>query len=120
MDPETTQRLMWVLAALGFATAILGAVGELRGWWNDVGQILMGAGTLVGVVMSSSSLLVSSSSEQVEAVLDGQETTHETLESMDSKLDKLDELDVIEAELNAQTGALDRQLEVLEQIRDAA
>lgn len=44
------------------------------------------------------------------------------LDSMDRKLaelDKLEELDVIQAELDRQVGTMDRQLTVLEQIRDA-
>lgn len=133
MDPERAQHLLWFLAALGFGMAILGAVGELLGWWNDVGQILMGAGTLLGVVMTAASVTTGASHEQVEVVQAGVETTHDKLDSMDGtldsvdgkldsvdgKLEKLDELDVIQAELDAQTGALDRQIEVLEQIRDA-
>lgn len=40
MDPGTAERILFTLAALGFATAILGIVGELLGWWNDTGELL--------------------------------------------------------------------------------
>lgn len=56
------------------------------------------------------------------AVRDTHEAVQEngrTLMSVDRKLEKLDELDVIQAQLDTQTGTLDRQLRVLEQIRDA-
>jgi hypothetical protein len=132
MDADKALRLLWFLTALGFGMAILGAVGELLGWWNDVGQALMVLGTLVGVVMGAASVTAGSTNAQVRGVREGVDAArvrlgsmdgkldavHGKLDSMDGKLDKLDELDVIEAELNAQTGALDRQIQVLEEIRD--
>lgn len=135
MDPVRAQRILWFLAALGFGMAILGAVGELRGWWNDVGEVLMGVGTLLGVVMAAASVTTGASHEQVRAVNEGVGIAHAKLDSMDGKLDKLDvieealvedrddgrvsKLDVVQAELNAQTGALKHQVRILEDIREA-
>lgn len=32
-DPETAQRVGWILAALLFGLAIVSFIGEIRGWW---------------------------------------------------------------------------------------
>lgn len=140
MDPKTAERILFTGGAIGFLVAILGIVGELLGWWNDVGQLLTTLGSVAGLALTGSGIVLNADRGQAQAILDGQSTTHDQLASMDArlesvdgklesmggkldsvdgKLDKLDELDVIQAELDRQTGALDRQIEVLEQIRDS-
>lgn len=79
--------------------------------------------------MSASGIVVDADKDQVATVRQGVETTHDKLDSMDAKLDKLDkldsmdgkldELDGIQAELDRQTGAMETQIEVLREIRDA-
>lgn len=138
MKAERALLISKILMVGGALLFLLGLLGELLGWWNDVGEILMRAGTGAGTLGGLATLVIGSSSEEVQAVHEAVEDNGETLDSVDDKLadvdvklgsvdgktdkldklDKLDELDVIQAELDAQTGALDRQLEVLGEIRD--
>lgn len=138
-EPEmnTVLKITWGMAILGWLMALLGIVGELLGWWNDVGEVIVTIGTIIGLLMTTGSLLLGSGRKQVDrmdrrlvsvhgAVLDN----GRTMTSVDGKLDKLDELeqleqlkklddlDVVQARLDAQTGVLGVQLGVLEQIRD--
>ncbi len=120
--------VMWAGILLG----ILAIVGELLGWWNDVGELMLTAATVLGAIGGLTALIIGSSSDQVHTVhhavqengatlrsVDGRlQSVDRKLGSVDGKLGKLDELDVIQAELDQQTGAMDRQLEVLGQIRD--
>lgn len=125
-------KLLMIGGALLF---LLGLVGELLGWWNDVGELLMQVGTGGGAIGGLAALVIGSSSEEVQEVheavedngrtldsvddkLDSVDGKLDKLDSVDGKLDKLNELDVIQAELDAQTGALDRQIRVLGEIRD--
>lgn len=94
-------------------------------------------GTIGGLFVSFLAYLQGAESRQVQAVHGAVQDTHRALEdtheavedngatlaSMDTKLDRLDQLDhldIIQAELDQQTGAMDRQIRVLEQIRDAS
>lgn len=131
IDPETATRLIWLMAALSFLVAIVSAIGEVRGWWNLVGEIGMTVGGVGGLVLTAIGIFSTSSRDQVRDVHEAVEANGETLASMDGKLDKLDtiedaliatdgetsKLDVVEAELDRQTGVLDRQLAVLSEIR---
>ncbi len=140
MDLDRLYHLMIALSLVGLAMVILGLVGEHLGWWNDVGEVLLSFGTLISVLTALVALLVGSTRGQVrragDAVLSNNaklDTANDRLvtidgkldklDSMDTKLDKLeklDELDTIQAELDAQTGVLDRQVRILEQIRDGS
>lgn len=130
----------FLIAGLFFlGLAVLGVVGELLGWWNDIGEWLIDAGSIVGVLLTAIALLLASTRGQVrgvagtlgeivattETIARQAETTAATtldtnlkMESVDRKLDKLGELDVIQFELDRQTGVLDDQLSVLGAIRD--
>lgn len=105
---STVQWISLVLAILFFGMAILGIVGEILGWWNDVGELLTTIGTIGGLIVSGTAVTTGATEEQVsrvhEAVVDNGE--------------QLEELDRIQLELDRQTGVLDEQLSVLTQIRD--
>lgn len=107
---STFQRLSLVVALLLFAMAILGIVGEILGWWNDVGEILTTVGTLGGLLVAWSALATGSTEEQVDRV-------HQAVVDNGKKLDKLDG---IQLELDRQTGVLGEQLAVLTDLRDRA
>lgn len=148
LRPETVERLLWIGSALGFAVAILGAVGEFLGWWNDLGELLITVGTLTGLLLAGFSATAGSSRSQVHdvaaavhGVATGVGVANDRLVRMDArlysvdtkldklgKLDDLDELskldgmdsklDAVHTVLEAQTGVLERQATILEQVRD--
>lgn len=132
IDPETATRLIWLMAAFSFLLAIVSAVGEVLGWWDLVGELGMTIGGVSGLVLTAIGLLSTSSRDQVREVHEAVEANGDTLASVDGKLAKLDtiedalvaadgrasKLDVVEAELDRQTGVLDRQLAVLGEIRE--
>lgn len=128
---DTTERAILISKAVmwtGILLGIVGIAGEILGWWNEVGETIITVATVLGAIGGISALVIGSSSEEVRTVhhavqdngdtLDSVDAKLDKLDAMDAKLDKLDELDVIQAELDRQTGALDRQVEVLGQIRD--
>ncbi len=136
-EMDTVLKITWGMAILGWLMALLGIVGELLGWWNDVGEVIVTIGTIIGLLMTAGSLLLGSGRKQVDrmdrrlvsvhgAVLDNGRTMTSVdgkLDKLDAleqleKLDQLDDLDVVQARLDAQTGVLGVQLGVLEQIRD--
>lgn len=110
-ETATVQRILLVLAVLFFSMAIVGIVGEIRGWWNDVDEVLTIVGTLGGLFVGTAALTTGASESQVA-------TVHQAVVDNGGKLEKLDKLDVIQHELDRQTGVLDRQLTVLEEVRD--
>lgn len=110
-DTSTVQRIFLVLMVLFFGMAILGLIGEIRGWWNDVGEVMMTIGTVGGMLVGAATLSTGATQKQVRLV-------HSAVVDNGSKLDNLDKLDVITAELNGQTGVLDHQLQVLKEVRD--
>lgn len=118
MDPTTFQRISLILALLFFGMAILGIVGEILGWWNDVGELLTIIGTLGGMILAWSSLSTSSTELQVDRVHAAVVDNGDTLDTIDGKLDQLAQLDAIQLELDRQTGVLDEQLSVLTDVRD--
>lgn len=113
LSTSTFQRLSLVVALLLFAMAILGIVGEVLGWWNEVGEILTTVGTLGGLLVAWSALATGSTEEQVDRV-------HQAVVDNGAKLEKLDKLDGIQLELDRQTGVLGEQLAVLTDLRDRA
>lgn len=108
---STFQRLSWILAILFFGMAILGIVGELLGWWNEIGEVLTIVGTIGGLIVSWAALSAGATERQVDRV-------HAAVVDNGDKLQKLDELDAIQLELDRQTGVLGEQLSVLTDIRD--
>lgn len=107
----TVQKIFFVLAILFFGMAILGIVGELLGWWNDIGEVLTIIGTLGGLMLSGAGLSTGASEEQVSRV-------HQAVVDNGEQLEKLDNLDAIQLELDRQTGVLGEQLSVLTDVRD--
>lgn len=135
-DVDLLDRLFWysiVIAILGWSMVALGLVGEHLGWWNDVGQAIINAGSVAGVVASLVGLFFGASRPQLRQVTTTVADSNQrlkrirsTVASVDGKLDKLDtidgkldKLDVIQVELDRQTGAMDHQVRILGEIRDA-
>ncbi len=125
-------RLMILLSILGFSIAALGLVGELLGWWNDIGEWSMAVGMFLGVLTAVIAVMIGSTRGQArriaDAVLDNNgkldeangklDRTNEQLFHIDGKLEKLDTLDVIQVNLDHQTGVMGRQVQLLTAIRD--
>lgn len=117
MTDDQLIRLSWILAAFFFALAILGAVGEILGWWNDTGEVLVTVGSLAGLFVTAATAYYAAGRDQV-AVVKGTvednnslvEENNEILSESNEKLDQLEELDKLEQ--------MDRQVELLQGIRD--
>lgn len=131
-DVDLLDRLFWysiLIAILGWSMVALGLVGEHLGWWNDVGQAIINAGSVTGVVAGLVGLFLGASRPQIRQVTTTVADSNQrlkrigsTVASVDSKLDKLgqlDKLDVIQVELDRQTGVMDHQVRILGEIRDA-
>lgn len=137
MEWDTAQRIFRIGMILSFLVAALGIVGEVAGraesvlraaeaaglgqmlgWWNDIGEVLATVGSIAGILLGTVSILANASQSQVagvaegvEDVAQGVEQANETLDEQNEKLAKLDKLDAIDA-------GLDRQTDLLTQIRD--
>lgn len=133
---DFVHRVLIALMVIGFGMAALGLIGEILGWWNDVGQILMTVGTVVGAGAGLVELVGGASEATVEAVREDLGTVdeavgevhgavgdvHEAVGDVEGAVgdvqaavggvgEKLGTLDAIEVELDTQTS-------VLEDIRD--
>jgi hypothetical protein len=127
-DMETVIRIGWTVTILGFIVTVVSIVGELRGWWNFVGEVGATTGAIVTVVVGMATLLAGAGRQQVGGVRDAVETNGRKLDNLD-RLDVIEDalveadgrtskLDAVQVELDRQTGVLDRQVEILERIRD--
>lgn len=124
-DMDTVIRIGWTVTILGFILTVVSIVGELRGWWNFVGEVGATTGAIVTVVVGMGTLLAGAGRQQVGGVRDAVETNGRKLDKLDVIEDALVEadgrtskLDAVQVELDRQTGVLDRQVEILERIRD--
>lgn len=121
MTDDQLMRLSWILAAFFFGMAILGVVGEVLGWWNDVGEVLVTVGTLAGVGVTLGVAYYGAGRGQLTAVRetvqgnnerlqDNNEVLHDNNEVLRESNDKLDKLEKLQQ--------LDRQVELLQDIRE--
>lgn len=117
-EPETVTRIGWTLTIVLFIVGVVSLLGEILGWWNDLGEIGTTVGVLGSTLIGYATLKYGADRSQVSAVHEAVEGNGKTLKSLDrkadkqiEKLDKLDDLDRIQLELDQQTG-------VLEDIRD--
>lgn len=138
-DPETAIRVGWAVTALGLLIFVVSALGEYLGWWDLVGEVGMLVGTVLSIVVGFGTWFsgagrrqlsgvgrevrsvgddVRSVDENVQSVGENVRGVHDAVLANGVKLEKLDKLDVIQAELDEQTGVLDRQLAVLSEMRD--
>lgn len=108
IDPHLAQWIMFLLSLFFFGIAILGAVGEYLGWWDLIGEVAMTVGTLAGLLLGVASHITTSTETQVDQVQVAVETNGSKLDSIDGKLDKLDGIDA----------GIDRQTDLLAEIRD--
>lgn len=134
LEPDMDQvvRIGWTVTILAFIVTVLSGVGEYLGWWNLVGEVGLTAGSVITVMVGLGTLAASAGRGQAGGVRETVEDNGETLTSIDAQLDKLDsmdakldrlgaiddDLDRVQVELDKQTGVLDRQVEILGQIRD--
>lgn len=135
-DMDTALRLTWFTAALFFLIFLVSLIGELLGWWDLIGEIGMGVGAGVSILLTLIGVLAGAGRQQVDAVGDdlrsvGQDvrSVGNAVEGNGQTLDRIEaaivgedgmvqELDVIQVELDEQTGVLGEQLAVLGEIRD--
>ena len=136
MDLDRLFRLVVTIAVLFWVAAILILVGEVRGWWNDAGEVGLTIVSGGGLLFTLAGLFLGATRGQARLVFatvvdnaKGVDRANSMLERIDEgvrdangKLDlaniKLDQLDAIQFELDRQTGVMDRQLGVLVAIRD--
>lgn len=128
MSDETLIRLSYILSAIFFLIAILGAIGEIRGWWGLIGELAITVGTIGGLLAALGALYYGAGRGQVERIRDVVQDSNQKLDKL-GQLDAIEdaiagdegmirELDRIELQLDAQTGALGEQTQLLGQIRD--
>lgn len=145
MDADRAQRILKAIMVVSFAIALVALVGELRGWWNEIGEISITVATTVGSLAGIGTLLVGATSDEVRSVGDdvrsvgddvrsvgyAVETVRSAVDANGAKLDGIEtalveeredghvsKLDIVQTELDHQTGALDRQVSLLAEIRD--
>lgn len=131
MDADRAQRILKAITVVSFAIALVALLGELRGWWNDLGEIAITVATIVGALGGVATVLVGSTSDEVRSVGREIRSVGEAVDRNGGKLDaigdalvedtengRVSRLDVVQAELDHQTGALDRQVSLLREIRD--
>lgn len=106
---DFVHRVLIALMVLGFGMAILGAVGEVLGWWNDIGEVLMTVGTILGALTGVMALLGGASEATIQSLRNDVGDVHD---AVIGNGEKLGTLDAIEVELDTQTS-------VLEDIRDS-
>lgn len=140
MSDEQLVRFSWILAAIFFAIAIVSFIGEVLGWWNDLGELGMTVGTLAGLGISLGAAYYNAGKTQVAGVHETVEDNNGLLEDNNellednnellgenneivaessAKLDQLDQLDQLEKLGKLEKlQTLDHQVELLQSIRD--
>lgn len=111
VDLDQLERLLWLMSALGVLMVALGLIGELRGWWNDVGEVLVAFGTVASVATAIVALLINATKAQVRRASAG-------IEANGGKLDRIYEdhgaqLEENRAQAEANGQKLDEQTEML-------
>lgn len=111
---ETWIRLGWSLTAVFLLIGVVSLLGEILGWWNDLGEIGSTIGMVGGLMLGIATLVLGAGREQATTIRHYveknhelahknhrvAEKSHELLRSSDSTLDK------IQLELDEQTGVL--------------
>lgn len=67
-DFDTFLALTWLTALFFFLVAVVSAIGEILGWWDLIGEIGMGVGTTVSVLVTLIAVGASAGREQVDNV----------------------------------------------------
>jgi hypothetical protein len=80
MDLDRLQRLTAVGALIGLGMVVLGLVGEVLGWWNDVGEILISLGGFISVLLGLVTFLLGATKGQVRTIANGIVTSNATLD----------------------------------------
>lgn len=99
VDLETRLFINRILGILGWITAAIGIIGEILGWWNDLGLIVTFSGLFVSVYTAMDS--------NGKAALAGHATTHANLRVM--RQDQSSMLGNQEAMLGNQEASLEKQ-----------
>lgn len=93
MDERTRDLLDYAILWLSFGLLVLAIVGEILGWWNDLGIVLTVA-SLVGTVYAAFDIYGRKGLAGIERIVDGirglQTTQHAMLEKQDAMLGHLD------------------------------
>lgn len=71
VDLDQLERLLWWGATISFAVFLVALVGEVRGWWNDAGEIVLTLTGLVGSLLTVVALLINATKTQVRNVVRG-------------------------------------------------
>lgn len=108
VDLDRLERLLWILSILGLAIAVVGVIGELRGWWNDVGELLISFGTVASVATAVVVLLIYATKGQVHRVADGVEGNGVKIEAMHQDLGG--KIEAMHQDLGGKMGAMHQDL----------
>lgn len=116
IDPITWERIFLVGSIVSFLIAGLAFLGELLGWWNDLGEIAMNAATVSGVVLAIGFGLGNASRRQADGIHDTVVDNGGTLGSVDGKLDSVDgRLDSVDGKLD-KLDSVDNKLDKLDSV----
>ncbi len=117
---STVRKILIALMILGFGMALLGLVGELRGWWNAAGEVLMTTGTLLGALAGVTTLTQGATGDEVSQVAQGVGRANESLETMGVTLHRVDDqlgsVDDRLGSMDEQLGSMDGKLDKLDKL----
>lgn len=71
MDLDTLERYLWWAAAIGWTITFGFILGELRGWWNDAGEIGATVGSILSGLLTVVAILLNATKGQVSAIRRG-------------------------------------------------
>lgn len=86
VDLARLVRVLALLSVLSFGVAALGVVGEVLGWWNELGEALAAAGTAGGVLLGVIAFFVNTTKGQVSLVVVGVAEANRKLDQANERL----------------------------------
>lgn len=89
-DMDTAIRLTWVAAGLFMLLAIVSAIGGSLGWWDLIGEIGMGIGGTVSIVLALIAVLSSAGRGQVMGLGQDVRSVDENVRSLDANVRSVD------------------------------
>ena len=116
VDLDRLQKYCTIGSILSFGVAALAAVGEYLHWWGDFGPWLWSLATPAGLLLGIIAALVSATKGQAREIAVGVKGSNAKLDQANVKLDENNAM--LRRFMEAVVTRLDRQTELLEEIRD--
>lgn len=71
VDLDQLERYLWWAAGIGWALFLLIVAGEVRGWWNDAGEVAATIVSILAGLLTVVAVLVNATKSQVRPVRRG-------------------------------------------------